>query len=125
MLGPITRAVENRGSSTENARASRMTATAVAWLVTSQPPSAGIQATGLRSRNSASRGCGSCSSSLSVSGCPFVVPAPPFVSVRRIYPAGRTVQGPAGADVPRRRGSGRTRRAARSTSRLSACRTRW
>ena len=41
MLGPITCAVENRGSSTVNVPASRITSSTRSWRVTSQPSSAG------------------------------------------------------------------------------------
>ncbi len=48
MLGPITRAVVNRGSSTVNASASRIAAAASACEVTSQPSRLGSHDTGSR-----------------------------------------------------------------------------
>ena len=59
MLGPTTRAVENRGSSTVNVAGSRSTSTAASRPVTSQPPSAGTHATGAAARSRARCGCGS------------------------------------------------------------------
>ena len=53
MLGPITRAVENRGSSTVNVEGSRITATASSCELTNQPPIASSQATGEAARNRA------------------------------------------------------------------------
>ena len=66
MLGPTTWAVENRGSSTVNVRASRRTATARSYPVTSQAPRTGTQAAGPAARSPASTGCGSPSRSASV-----------------------------------------------------------
>ena len=54
MLGPTTCAVEKRGSSTVNRPASRMTSMHRSRRVTSQPSSAGTQATGSVSRRWAS-----------------------------------------------------------------------
>src|SRR5437763_12905805 len=70
MLGPTTRPVEKRGSSTVNVSASRMTASATSRRVTSQPASAGAHDTGSRSRSRARTGCGSSSSSASVTAAP-------------------------------------------------------
>ena len=66
MLGPTTLAVENRGSSTVNVRASRSTATARSYPVTSQAPRTGTQTAGAAARSRASAGCGSASRSASV-----------------------------------------------------------
>ena len=66
MLGPTTLAVEKRGSSTVNVRASRRTSTARSYPVTSQAPRAGTQLTGAAARSRASAGCGSASRSASV-----------------------------------------------------------
>ena len=66
MLGPTTLAVENRGSSTVNVRASRSTATARSYPVTSQAPRTGTQQAGAPARSRASIGCGSDSRSASV-----------------------------------------------------------
>src|SRR6266496_6770331 len=66
MLGPTTLAVEKRGSSTVNVRASRRTATARSYPVTSQLPRTGTQLTGAAARNRASAGCGSVSRPASV-----------------------------------------------------------
>ena len=62
MLGPTTWAVEKRGSSTVNRPASRMTSMHRSRRVTSQPPRAGTQETGSRSRRRASGAYGSASS---------------------------------------------------------------
>src|SRR6266566_9047924 len=66
MLGPTTLAVEKRGSSTVNVRASRRTVTARSYPVTSQAPRTGTQAAGAAARSPASTGCGSPSRSASV-----------------------------------------------------------
>ena len=71
MLGPTTRPVEKRGSSTVSAPGSRIAAIARSRRVTSQAPSAGSQETGSRSRSRASSGCGSASSSCSVAAAPM------------------------------------------------------
>ena len=63
MLGPVTRAVVNLGSSTVNAAGSPSTSTAAEYPVTSHAPRAGTQQTGARSRSRASSGCGSAASS--------------------------------------------------------------
>ena len=55
MLGPTTRPVEKRGSSTVNVPASPMTCSASSRRRTSQPSSAGSHNTGARSRRRASR----------------------------------------------------------------------
>ena len=54
--GPTTCAVENRGSSTVKASASRSTWTAAAWPVTSQPSSSARRTTGPDARHRASSG---------------------------------------------------------------------
>ena len=59
MLGPTTRAVEKRGSSTVNVSGSRSTSTAAARPVTRNPPIAGTAATGDAARNRARCGWGS------------------------------------------------------------------
>lgn len=75
MLGPTTLAVENRGSSTVNVRASRSTSTLRSYPVTSQAPRTGTQHAGAVARSRASAGWGSDSRSASVthsarvSGC--------------------------------------------------------
>src|ERR1017187_5358470 len=69
MLGPTTFAVENRGSSTVNLRASRMTWTASSYPVTSQAPRTGTQLTGEAARKRASTGCGSASRTARVTAC--------------------------------------------------------
>ncbi len=56
MLGPTTRAVEKRGSSTVNRLLSRSTRRAMSRRVTSQPPSAGSHDTGSRARSRRSSG---------------------------------------------------------------------
>ena len=66
MLGPVTRAVVNLGSSTVNVPESCRTRAASPWLVTSQALSAGTQQTGSRARSRASAGCGSPASSAAV-----------------------------------------------------------
>jgi hypothetical protein len=66
MLGPVTRAVVNRGSSTVNAAWSFSTATARSYLVTSHAFSSGTQHTGSVSRSRLSSGCGSVSNSSSI-----------------------------------------------------------
>jgi hypothetical protein len=66
MLGPTTRAVEKRGSSTVNAAASRMTSSARARERTTQPPTASTQATGRCARRACQVGCGSATSASSV-----------------------------------------------------------
>ena len=58
MLGPTTRPVENRGSSTVNVAASFITSIARSRRVTSQPSSTSTHATGSRSRSSASSAYG-------------------------------------------------------------------
>ena len=68
--GPTTRAVENRGSSTVNVLLSRITRNARSWRVTSQPPRAGSQETGSRSRSRRSSTCGSPSRSATVTAAP-------------------------------------------------------
>ncbi len=75
MLGPTTRAVENRGSSTVNVALSRMTATVRSCRVTSQPFNAGSQETGSAPRSRASQGCGSWSRSARVMAAPSGKPA--------------------------------------------------
>ena len=75
MLGPTTRPVEKRGSSTVNVAASRITCMARSRRVTSQPSSAGTQETGSRSRSRASSGWGSASSAASVAAAPSGKPA--------------------------------------------------
>jgi eukaryotic-like serine/threonine-protein kinase len=69
MLGPVTRAVVNLGSSTVNVPGSRSTATAGEYPVTSQASSPGTQQTGARSRSRASAGCGWWSSSSRLTHC--------------------------------------------------------
>jgi hypothetical protein len=66
MLGPTTLAVEKRGSSTVNVRASRSTSTARSYPVISQAPSTGTQQAGAAARSRASTGWGSFSRSASV-----------------------------------------------------------
>jgi hypothetical protein len=51
MLGPVTRAVVNLGSSTVNAAGSSSTWTAAEYPVTIQAPSAGTQQTGPRAQS--------------------------------------------------------------------------
>src|SRR5437763_6418081 len=75
MLGPTTRPVEKRGSSTVNVSGSRMTASASSRRVTSQPPSAGTRDTGSRSRSRARTGCGSSSSAATVTAAPSGYPS--------------------------------------------------
>jgi len=70
MLGPTTRAVENRGSSTVNDAASRSTCPARSCRVTSQPARTGSQETGYRSLSMPSTGCGSSSSWATVTAAP-------------------------------------------------------
>src|SRR4051794_6456799 len=70
MLGPTTRAVEKRGSSTVNVASSRMTASARSRRVTSHASSTASHETGSRSRSRASSGCGSPSSSPRVAAAP-------------------------------------------------------
>ena len=62
MLGPITWAVEKRGSSTVNVRSSRIAARTRSCRVTSQPSRHGSHDTGSCSRSRAWTGCGSRSS---------------------------------------------------------------
>ena len=57
MLGPITRAVENLGSSTVNVPLSRSTRSARSRRVTSQPPSTGSHDTGSPDAQPRSSGC--------------------------------------------------------------------
>ena len=76
MLGPTTLAVENRGSSTVNVRESRSTSTARSYPVTSQVPRTGTQQAGAVARSRASAGCGSDSSSASVTDSAGVVGGP-------------------------------------------------
>ncbi len=70
MLGPTTWAVENRGSSTVNASASRIAASTRSCRVTSQPSRLGSHDTGSVARRRASAGWGSWSSSDSVTAAP-------------------------------------------------------
>jgi hypothetical protein len=70
MLGPTTRPVEKRSSSTVNVSASRITPSARSRRVTIQPSSAGTHDTGSAARSRASAGCGSASSSASVTAAP-------------------------------------------------------
>src|SRR5438445_2924644 len=71
MLGPTTRPVEKRGSSTVNVSASRIAASARSRRVTSHASSAGSHETGSCSRRRASKGCGSASSSSTVAEAPI------------------------------------------------------
>ena len=72
MLGPTTRAVVKRGSSTVNVRAPRIASSARSRRVTSQPPIAGSHDTGSRSRSRASRAYGAGpSNSASVAAAPI------------------------------------------------------
>ena len=70
MLGPTTRAVENLGSSTVKASASRITCSTRSRRVTSQPPSAGSHETGSSARSRASTGWGSDSSAATLTCAP-------------------------------------------------------
>jgi hypothetical protein len=71
MLGPTTREVENWGLSTVKVMGSRITCTARSYRVTSHPPRTASHDTGSAVRSRASSGCGSCSSSRSVTPHPI------------------------------------------------------
>ncbi len=70
MLGPITRAVENLGSSTVNVALSRRTRSARSRWVTSQPSRTGSQDTGSLARSRRSSGCSAPSRSRMVTVAP-------------------------------------------------------
>ena len=97
MERPTTCAVEKRGSSTVKVASSRITSSAVARSVTSQPPSAGIQDTGPVDLRRARWGWGSASRSAN--------DGPGSVVIRGLS----RWSGPAPAGGRRRRGRGRVR----------------
>ncbi len=76
IIGPITRAVEKRGSSTVSESSSRIACSARSRRVTSQAPSAGIQATGSVARSRANSAWGSRARSSRVASAPKVVTQP-------------------------------------------------
>jgi hypothetical protein len=117
MLGPTTLAVEKRGSSTVNVRASRRTSTARSYPVTSQAPREGTQLTGAVARSRASAGCGSASRSASVTESAGVFGAGTLNrrrwGRRRRVPRGGGRGWPSGSTLPLRAGRPGNGRASR------------